>query len=50
VLEEVADGVRSAAEGDLRKLIKRSGLPEPLYNPDLQNSGRRSRRAAADRR
>src|SRR5579871_2809066 len=35
VLEEVADGVRSAAEGDLRRLIKRSGLPEPLYNPDL---------------
>jgi len=35
VLEEVADGVRSAAEGDLRLLIKRSALPEPLYNPDL---------------
>ena len=35
VLEEVADGVRSAAEGDLRQLIKRSGLPEPMYNPDL---------------
>jgi hypothetical protein len=35
VLEEVADGVRSAAEADLRQLIKRSGLPEPMYNPDL---------------
>lgn len=35
VLEEVADGVRSAAEGDLRLLIKKGGLPEPLYNPDL---------------
>src|SRR5712691_5527728 len=35
VLEEVADGVRSAAEADLRLLIKRSGLPEPMYNPDL---------------
>ena len=35
VLEEVADGIRSAAEGDLRLLIKRSGLPEPMYNPDL---------------
>lgn len=35
VLDEVADGVRSAAEADLRLLIKRSGLPEPLYNPDL---------------
>lgn len=35
VLEEVADGIRSAAEGDLRKLIMRGGLPEPMYNPDL---------------
>jgi hypothetical protein len=35
VLEEVADGIRSAAEGDLRKLIKRGGLAEPMYNPDL---------------
>ena len=34
-LDEVADGVRSVAEGDLRSLIKRSGLPEPMYNPDL---------------
>jgi len=36
-LEEVADRVRSVAEGDLRKLIKTSGLPEPLYNPRLFN-------------
>jgi hypothetical protein len=35
VLAEVADGVRSAAEADLRKLIKRSGLPDPYYNPRL---------------
>lgn len=35
VLEEVADGIRSAAEADLRKLIKWAGLPEPMYNPDL---------------
>jgi len=35
VLAEVADGVRSIAEGDMRKLIKRSGLPEPRYNPRL---------------
>jgi hypothetical protein len=35
VLEEVADGMASAAEADLRQLIKRSGLPEPMYNPDL---------------
>jgi hypothetical protein len=34
-LEEVADGVASAAEGDLRKLIKSGRLPEPMYNPDL---------------
>jgi hypothetical protein len=34
-LEEVADGIASVAEGDLRKLIKSSGLPEPLYNASL---------------
>ena len=34
-LEEVADGVASASEGDLRKLIKISRLPEPMYNPSL---------------
>jgi hypothetical protein len=34
-LEEVADGVRSAAEGDLRKLIKAGRLPEPMYNARL---------------
>ena len=34
-LEEVADGVRSIAEGDLRKLIKKGRLPEPMYNPRL---------------
>lgn len=34
-LEEVADGVRSAAEGDLRKLAKTGRLPEPMYNPSL---------------
>jgi hypothetical protein len=35
VLAEVADGVASVAEADLRTLIKGSGLPEPLYNPRL---------------
>ena len=35
VLAEVADGIASAAEGDLRQLVKHSGLPEPMYNPDL---------------
>ena len=34
-LEEVADGVASGAEGDLRKLIKSGRLPEPMYNPRL---------------
>jgi hypothetical protein len=34
-LEEVADGVASAAEGDLRRLIKSGRLPEPMYNPSL---------------
>jgi hypothetical protein len=34
-LAEVADGVRSIAEGDLRKLIKQARLPEPFYNPRL---------------
>jgi hypothetical protein len=34
-LEEVADGVRSAAEGDLRRLVKVSKLPEPMYNARL---------------
>lgn len=31
-LAEVADGVRSAAEGDLRDLIRAHGLPAPLFN------------------
>src|SRR5580658_6634742 len=35
VLEEVAEGVASAAEGDLRRLIRSGRLPEPVYNPDL---------------
>ena len=34
-LAEVADGIRSVAEGDLRALIKRFGLPDPMYNPRL---------------
>ncbi len=35
VLEEVAAGVRSAAEGDLRKLIRHNKLPQPMYNAQL---------------
>ncbi len=34
-LAEVADGVRSAAEGQLHTLIKRAGLPMPTFNPRL---------------
>ena len=34
-LAEVADGVRSAAEGDLHVLLRRSGLPMPMFNPCL---------------
>jgi hypothetical protein len=34
-LAEVADGVRSVAEGDLRDLIIRDQLPHPMFNPRL---------------
>jgi len=34
-LEQVADGIRSAAEADLRKLVELSGLPAPMYNARL---------------
>lgn len=34
-LAEVADGVRSVAEGDLRDLIGAAGLPMPLFNASL---------------
>jgi hypothetical protein len=35
VLAEVADGIRSTAEGDLRDLIIKARLPMPLFNPSL---------------
>jgi hypothetical protein len=35
VLGEVADGIRSPAEGDFRGLILRGGLPAPLFNARL---------------
>ena len=35
VLAEVADGIRSAAEADLRNLIRTARLPTPLYNASL---------------
>ncbi|MGP8000530.1 MAG: hypothetical protein ACLPKI_24880 [Streptosporangiaceae bacterium] len=34
-LAEVADGVRSVAEGDLRDLIIQTGLPAPMFNARL---------------
>lgn len=39
VLAEVAAGVRSVAEAELRELITRSDLPRPLFNPDLFTDG-----------
>ena len=39
-LAEVADGVRSTAEGDLHALIKREHLPVPMYNARLFVDGR----------
>jgi hypothetical protein len=38
-LAEVAEGVRSAAEADLRDLIRWARLPTPLYNPRLLVDG-----------
>jgi hypothetical protein len=34
-LREVADGIRSGAEGDFGDLLRRSGLPVPLFNARL---------------
>jgi len=39
-LAEVADGVRSVAEGDLVRLIKRARLPTPVLNPCLYVDGK----------
>lgn len=38
-LAEVADGVRSVAEGDLKGLVKHQHLPEPVYNARLYVDG-----------
>ncbi len=35
VLAEVLAGVRSVPEAELRRLIMKAGLPQPLYNPTL---------------
>lgn len=34
-LGEIGDGIRSAAEADLKELIDRSDLEQPMYNPSL---------------
>ena len=34
-LADVADGIRSAAEGDLKDLLAKSGLPAPLFNASI---------------
>jgi hypothetical protein len=39
VLEEVAEGIRSTAEGDLRDLIRAARLPMPLFNASLYVGG-----------
>ena len=31
----MAEGIRSAAEGDLKHVLARSGLPMPLFNPTV---------------
>ena len=36
-LAEVADGIRSVAEGDFRVLLQRSGLPMPMFNARLMD-------------
>ena len=34
-LTDVADGIRSTAEADLKDLLLKSGLPMPLFNPSV---------------
>ncbi len=38
-LTDVADGIRSAAEGDLHDLLRKSRLPAPLLNASLYDGG-----------
>ncbi len=38
-LTDVAAGIRSTAEADLKDLLVRSGLPMPLFNPSLYDRG-----------
>jgi hypothetical protein len=36
-LGDVADGIHSAAEGDLKDLLAKSGLPAPLFNASIHD-------------
>ena len=38
-LTDVADGIRSTAEGDLKDLLIKSGLPMPLFNASVFDGG-----------
>jgi hypothetical protein len=38
-LTDVADGIRSTAEADLKDLLAKSRLPVPLFNPSLYHGG-----------
>ena len=38
-LTDVADGIRSTAEADLKDLLTKSKLPMPLFNPSLYDGG-----------
>jgi hypothetical protein len=37
VLVEISDGVRSVAEANAREIVRRSGLPEPMWNTELHD-------------
>lgn len=39
-LAEVGDGVRSAAEGDFRDLLRHAGVPRPVFNARLYAEGK----------
>ena len=38
-LTDVADGIRSTAEADLKDLLTKSRVPMPLFNPSLYDGG-----------
>jgi hypothetical protein len=41
VLADISDGIRSTAERDAKRLLKRSGLPEPWWNVEVRDSSGR---------